>query len=415
MNILLVGGTGFVGTALTGELIAQGHTVTVLARSPSSIDLPPEVRTVTGDVTDYESIKPAFVGQDVVVNLVALSPLYTPDGGNEMHKRVHVDGTQHVVDAATAHEVDRIVQLSALGADSEGTTAYIRAKGEAETIVQNSALDWVVIRPSVVFGEGGEFIDFTTTLTTPYVTGLPGGGTTRFQPLWVGDLASMLAEAAIDEQHVNQVYELGGPEVLTLADVARLVYQSRGKSLTVVRIPMTLARVGLSVGGMVPGFPMGPDQFRSLLFDNTVEENDITAFGRDSSSLLSLREYLNTEGAPEDSSDDKRRSVVTARSTLFLFSYLALTWQLPNVVSIYSSVIYRVLFIPAYVVNILVYDSAWGLEQLVYLVAPYLPVSGPVLWEIGLLITYYLFAVIVVWIGRQMKRVGRSDVDMSAH
>ena len=309
VNILLVGGTGFVGSALVRELIDRGQTVTVLARSPDASAVPTEVRTVAGDVTDYDSIESAFVDQDVVVNLVALSPLYTPPGGNEMHERVHVGGTRNTVDAAETHGVGRVVQLSALGADPDGRTAYIRAKGEAETVVRESSPEWVLIRPSVVFGEGGEFVDFTTTLTTPYVTGLPGGGQTRFQPIWVGDLASMLAGAVTEEKHANRTYELGGPEVLTLADVARLVYRSRGKSLRVIPIPMALAKVGLTLGGVVPGFPMGPDQYRSLTFDNTVTGNDVTAFGRSSSSLRTFGDYLDTAGNLTEQRDSSTRDV----------------------------------------------------------------------------------------------------------
>lgn len=104
-----------------------------------------------------------------------------------------------------------------------------------------------------MFGDCGEFVDFTAALTTPYVTGLPAGGRTRFQPIGVGDLASMLAEAATDEIHAHQTYELGGPEVLTLAEVAKLVYRSRGKPLWVLPVPMVVAKIGLTLGGLVPG------------------------------------------------------------------------------------------------------------------------------------------------------------------
>ena len=312
VNILLVGGTGFVGSALTRELVDRDQTVTILARSSGASALPAEVRTVAGDVTDYDSIESAFVDQDVVVNLVALSPLYTPSGGNEMHERVHVGGTRNVVDAAETHGVKRLIQLSALGADPDGSTAYIRAKGEAEAVVQESSLEWILVRPSVVFGDGGEFVSFTTTLTTPYVTGLPGGGSTRFQPIWVGDLAVMLAGAVTEERHANRAYELGGPVVLTLEDVARLVYRSRGKSLRVLPIPMVLAKIGLTLGGVVPGFPMGPDQYRSLTFDNTVNENGSTAFGRSSSSLRTFRDYLD-DG--DNSTEQGDGSTADVRST----------------------------------------------------------------------------------------------------
>ncbi|ELK52445.1 NADH dehydrogenase/oxidoreductase-like protein, partial [Haloferax sp. BAB-2207] len=103
-----------------------------MSRSPNSEDLPDGVEKAMGDVTDYDSIAGAFEGKDAVVNLVALSPLFEPSGGNRMHDIVHWQGTENVVKAAEANDVPRLVQMSALGADSDGDTAYIRSKGKAE-------------------------------------------------------------------------------------------------------------------------------------------------------------------------------------------------------------------------------------------------------------------------------------------
>ena len=342
MNVLIVGGSGFVGTALTRALRDRGHEVAVLSRSPDEADLSAEVETISGDVTEYDAIEGAFADRDVVVNLVALSPLFQPPPGTS-HESVHLGGTENVVAAAEAHGVPRIVQMSALGADPDGATDYIRAKGEAEAVVRASSLDWTIVRPSVVFGDGGEFVSFTKKLTTPYVTGLPGGGKTRFQPIWVGDLAPMLADCVEGcterppgesdseaegesdskaegestaeatsggvqassgdsrttpgDEHVGETYELGGPEVLTLAEVAKRSYRAEGKSLVVLPVPMALARVGLTVLGAVPGFPMGADQYRSLEFDNTTADNDVVAFGRDPDELRTLADYLGANQA----------------------------------------------------------------------------------------------------------------------
>lgn len=296
MDILVAGGTGFVGTHLCRELDERGHAVTAFARHPDETELPEGVDTVAGDVTASDSVAGAVAGRDAVVNLVALSPLFEPDGGNEMHERVHLNGTENCVRAAESHDVDRFVQMSALGADAEGPTHYIRAKGLAEDVVRSSDLDWVIVRPSVVFGEGGEFVSFTKLLTTPYVTGLPGGGSTRFQPIYVQDLTPMLADAVVDETYGEGTYEIGGPTVLTLAQIAKRVYRARGKSLVVVPIPMALAGIGLRIGGAIPGFPMGADQYRSLTFDNTLADNDIDEFGVDETTLTTLGEYLERDG-----------------------------------------------------------------------------------------------------------------------
>jgi len=301
MNVLVVGGSGFIGQNLCAELVDRGHDVTALARSPNDADLPAAVETVAGDVTDYESIEDAFEGQDAAINLVALSPLFKPSGGNEMHDRIHRGGTEHCVRAAEEHGVERFVQMSALGADSNGPTHYIRSKGRAEEIVHDSSLDWVIVRPSVVFGEGGEFVPFTKKLKGMFAPGvplypLPGGGKkTRFQPIWVGDLVPMLVDTLVEDEHVGETYELGGPEVLTLREVTDRVYEASDTSVSIVPLPMALAGIGLKTLGAVPGFPMGADQYRSLNFDNTTDDNDVAAFGFDLDDLTTLGAYLGLE------------------------------------------------------------------------------------------------------------------------
>lgn len=329
MRVLVVGGTGFIGEALCAELDERGFEVTALSRTPESGDLPAGVERVAGDVTDYDSIEAAFEDKDAAVNLVALSPLFRPAGDDEAHFTVHRDGTENVVRAAEAHGVGRLLQMSALGADPEGDTAYIRSKGLAEAIVRESAPEWTIFRPSVVFGDGGEFIPYTKRLAPPYLTPLPGGGTTRFQPVWVGDLVPMLADAVAgvapddgpepeldddltpavrpaddDTPHAGATYEVGGPEVLTLAEVARLAHGADGKPVDVVSVPMPLAKVGLSsldavpVGVLdaLPGVPrMGSDQYRSLQLDNTTADNDVDAFGIDSTELRTVADYLGVD------------------------------------------------------------------------------------------------------------------------
>lgn len=302
MNVLAVGGSGFIGTALCEKLRDRGHDVTVLSRSPSDSAVPEGVETAVGDVTAYDSIAPAFEGMDCVVNLVALSPLFKPSGGDEQHFEVHLGGTENVVEAAGEHGVGRIVQMSALGADPHGETAYIKSKGQAEIDARNADTEHVVIRPSIVFGEGGEFVSFTETLTTPVVTGLPGGGTTRFQPIWVGDLAGMLADAVEDDAYADTTYELAGPEVLSLADVTKLVARSNGRSVSIVPIPMALVTAGLSLVDPIPGAPMGSDQARSLKMDNTTDENDIEAFGVAPRELRTLESYLGLSTPGESNS-----------------------------------------------------------------------------------------------------------------
>ena len=292
MDVLVTGGTGFIGTHLCRALDDRGHDVTALSRTPGDAALPDSVDRAVGDVTAYDSVAEAVEGHDAVVNLVALSPLFKPKQGDQRHDEVHLGGTENVVRAAEAAGVEYVLQMSALDADANGPTAYLRAKGKAEDVVRNADLAHTILRPSVVFGEGGEFVSFTRTLTTPYVTGLPGGGKSRFQPIWVQDLVPLLATAVEDDAHWGETYELGGPEVVTLAEVTRLAYRAVGKPVRVLSVPMPLAAVGLTLADPLPFVPMGADQYRSLKLDNTTADNDVSALGPEAASLTTLEEYL---------------------------------------------------------------------------------------------------------------------------
>ena len=295
MEVHVTGGTGFVGSHLSNELAERGFDVVAVSRNPEEapVAVKGSVERREGDVTEPESLD--FAGADAVVHLVSLSPLFKPRGTT--HEAVTAEGTRNVVEACEDAGVERLVHMSALGADPGGSTAYIRAKGEAENAVHGSPLDWTIFCPSVVFGDGGEFVSFTKLLTTPYVTGLPGGGKNRFQPVYIGDLVGMVADSLEDDRHVGEKYEIGGPESLTLAEMSKMVYEAEGKSLCVVSVPMPLAKVGLSVADPLPFVPMGSDQYESLKMDNVVVgTNDVSEFGLSVEDLTTFGEYLGLEG-----------------------------------------------------------------------------------------------------------------------
>jgi len=289
MDVLVAGGTGYIGTALCRELDDRGHDVAALGRNPDGADLPEGVERVMGDVTAYDSIRSAFEGRDAVVNLVALSPLYRPKGKG--HLEVHYEGTRNVIRACEDAGVARLVQMSANGAGPDADTEYLRAKGMAEEAVRDSGLEYVIFRPSVVFGEGGEFMSFTRKVTPGPIAPLPGANTSRFQPIWIGDLVPMVADAVEDGDHAGETYGIGGPEVYTLAEVAEFAH---GGSFTPIPMPVQLAEIGFTVLGALGG-PFGRDQARSLRIQDVVEDNDVSAFGVDERDLRTLPDYLGLE------------------------------------------------------------------------------------------------------------------------
>jgi NADH dehydrogenase len=197
--------------------------------------------------------------------------------------------------AASEHDLERYVEMSSLGAEMDSPIAYWRTQGLGDMVVEYSDLDWVVLRPSFIFGEGSETFAFVKKYTTPYVTVLPDGGThPTFQPIWVGDMASIAADALEDEKHVGKAYDLGGPDVLTFGEVTRMLYQAEGKSVKILSVPMQLAKVGLYAVDPLPSLPFGINQARALEMSNVTEDNDIDAFELNESDLRSLSAYLQT-------------------------------------------------------------------------------------------------------------------------
>ncbi len=290
MDVLVAGGTGFVGRPVCRVLADRGHRVTAASRSPDAVSLPDAVVRARADVTDSD-LRGLVAGHDAVVNLVALPSHVQPRAS---HEAVHLGGTRHLLRASEAAGVDRFVQLSGLGVDDGVETAYFRAKRRAERAVRESGLDWTIYRPSVVFGDGCAFLPFLERLARFGVVSLPGGGRTRLQPMWVGDLAPMVASGVTDARHVGRTYRLGGPERLTLAAVLAMVADDP----LVLPVPMPVARLGAAVLDRVPGVPVGLDQYRATTLDNTVADNDVTAFDTTEASLWRLGDYLRDGATP---------------------------------------------------------------------------------------------------------------------
>lgn len=284
MDVLVAGGSGFVGRVLCRVLDSRGHDVTAASRSPTPERLPAGVATASVDVTNGD-LGGVVEGHDAVVNLVALPSHRAPRGKG--HEAVHFGGTRNLVAASEAAGVERFVQMSGLGVDAGVDAAYFRAKRRAEAVVRGSSLEWVVYRPSVVFGDGDAFRPFLRSVIPPVVAPLPGGGRMRIQPIWVEDLAPMLADGVTDDRHAGGVYELGGPERLTLAEIVEFVCGPR----RVVPIPEAVASAGFAAAGHVPGLPFDADQGKLFALDNTTRENDVTAFGVAEADLRSMREF----------------------------------------------------------------------------------------------------------------------------
>ncbi len=287
MKVYVTGGTGFVGSHLAHKLAWAGHEVTLGGLSTEGvIDLPADAEVEEIDVTDPDTLD--FSGHDAVIHLVGLSPLFEP---KVPYHKIHVEGTENIIEACKDTGIDRYIHMSALGADPKEDTEYLRTKGEAQVLVEHSDLDWTIFRPSVIFGEGGQFIDFTESLLTPFVTGLPGGGMNKFQPIYVEDIGDLFVEAVEDQKHIGEIYNLGGPEIYSLKDIAKLIEKSKGRDLKVLPVPMPLVKTGMLISESL-GLNFGMDQYRSLKKDNITENNDVQKFRKKIGEMENLESFL---------------------------------------------------------------------------------------------------------------------------
>ncbi len=279
MRVLVAGGTGYVGGAVVRVLRAEGHTVRALVRpgSPRPTWLG-EVELVTGDVVAGTGLEEAARGAEAGINLVGV--LRAPRG--QSHDAVHVQGTRNLAAACLRAGVRRLLYVSAVGADADGATPYLRAKAAAEDALARSGLEAVVVRPSVVFGPGGPGPNMVQTLRdlvcrAPVVP-MFGDGGFLLQPISTDNLAVGIARLLALPAAAGRTYEAGGPERLPYREVLRRIATAAGRRLRCLSVPVAPLRAMLPLLERLPGFPLSRDEFTMLLAGNVC---DPTAFWQD--------------------------------------------------------------------------------------------------------------------------------------
>ncbi len=276
-SIVVLGGSGFVGRALIARWLAQGECVRVLSRSADTrARIPADAELRVGDVFDAAFLQEACAGADAVVNLVGILNERGDDGSG--FRKVYVELAETMLAAMQAAGVRRLLQMSALHA-GDGESHYLKARGEAETRVRGSELDWTLFRPSVIAGPGdGLFCRFAQLLR--FSPGLPlGGADARFQPVWIGDVAEAFVRALDDSTTIGRSYDLVGPEVMTLSEIVKITAKTKGWTRFVLPLPATLGRVQAEVGEHLPGKPISRDNWRSLQRDSTGDDNGLPKLG----------------------------------------------------------------------------------------------------------------------------------------
>ncbi|HRQ64306.1 MAG TPA: complex I NDUFA9 subunit family protein [Xanthomonadaceae bacterium] len=278
-KIVMLGGTGFVGRHLVPRLTAQGHCVTVLSRNRDKhpeLRVLPQARVVNARVYECDELVRHLDGADVAINLVGILNERGRSGAG--FRRAHVELTATLIRACREAGVRRLLQMSALNA-GQGRSHYLRTRGEAESLVKDSGLQWTLFQPSVIFGRGdGLFTRFATLLKLAPVMPLARAGA-RFAPVFVGDVAQGFVLAVADRQTLARTYPMGGPAVMTLAEIVRYTAHHLGLKRLVVPLPDVLGRLQAFAFDFVPGKPFSTDNYLSLLLDSVPQEDGLAALG----------------------------------------------------------------------------------------------------------------------------------------
>jgi uncharacterized protein YbjT (DUF2867 family) len=276
--ILVTGAAGFIGARVVHELRARDRDVRALvhsaARAGSLANW--DVELVSGDVADPASLRAAAEGCDEVVHLVSILT-----GRKADFERVMVEGTRNLVAAATPK---RIVLMSANGVDSPAASGipYFDAKRAMERAVRESGLEFVILRPSFVFGDGGALATFLRLARRSPVTPIIGDGTPRIQPVWVDDVARAVAESLERPEAAGRTLELGGPDVVTWNEFWARLKKTAGVRRPSVHVPFSVMRVQAALLEKLPNPPITRDQLRML------EAGDNVVTGEDAAAVLGI-------------------------------------------------------------------------------------------------------------------------------
>lgn len=273
--ITIVGGSGFLGRHVVRALAKRGYRMRVAVRRPELANfLQPlgrvgQIHAVQANLRYPASIEAAMRDADCVINLVGI--LF--EQGRQSFSAVQAEGAGAIAQIAAAQGA-RVIHVSAIGADRASTSEYGRSKAEGEAAVRAAAPDSVIVRPSIVFGPEDDFFNRFASLAR-FAPALPliGGGKTRFQPVFVGDVAEGIARIVDGQGTPGTTYEFGGPEVKTFAELMQFVLATIERRRLLVPIPFVIARLQAMVLQYLPKPMLTPDQVELLRTDNVVSQS----------------------------------------------------------------------------------------------------------------------------------------------
>ncbi len=279
-RVVLVGGTGFVGRAIANRLVEAGTNIVVPTRRRSRaghILLLPTVDVVDADVHDPATLERLFIGADAVVSLVGVLHSRSGDPYGPDFARAHVELPKKIVAACRQAGVKRLVHISALGASADGPSEYQRSKAAGEAAIRSTGadLDWVILRPSVIFGRDDSFLNMFASLAATFpVLPLAGAGT-RFQPVYVEDVAEVVWRSLVTPDAAGQTFDVAGPSVYTLRQLVEYVSGLIGKPRPVIGLPESLGMIQARLLELAPQPMMSRDNLRSMRVDNIAADKPL--------------------------------------------------------------------------------------------------------------------------------------------
>jgi uncharacterized protein YbjT (DUF2867 family) len=273
--VTVFGGSGFVGRHVVRALAKQGWRVRVAVRRPDLAGhLQPmggvgQIMPLQANLRYPDSVMRAVQGADAVVNLVGI--LF--ESGRQSFDSVQTEGPRAIAMAAAKAGITNLVHLSAIGADAQSPAAYARSKAAGEAAVLEHVPSAIIMRPSIVFGPEDNFFNQFATLAR-YLPALPliGGGETKFQPVYVGDVAEAVALALAGKAKPGTVYELGGPDVRSFRQILEYILAETGRKRPLIPIPFPIAELQGKILGMLPKPLLTRDQVLMLKSDNVVSD-----------------------------------------------------------------------------------------------------------------------------------------------
>lgn len=276
-KVLLLGGSGFVGTYIANRLSEQGAIVTIPTRRrdrSKKLIMMPWVEMPEANINDPAQLEALVRGQDMVINLVGI--LHSRDVQLPYSKdfeQAHIELPKKIIAACKAAGVRRLVHMSALKADVNAPSEYLRSKGEGEKIVlaAQGELDVTVFRPSVLFGHGDSFLTMFAKLLKTFPVFPLGMSQARFQPVWVADVADAFVDCLENPETFGQAYDLVGPQVYTLQELVQYVAKLAKSSARILPISEGWAYLQAGLLWLAPKPMMSPDNLRSMQVDSVAE------------------------------------------------------------------------------------------------------------------------------------------------